>query len=488
MGDASGEPTILLPTLPVAGPQSEAVLFGFDRWAFPFQNEVLTHLSPGGEPRVVLDHGPEGAHDEVLLYYGTIVRIGETFHLWYNGNHGPMANNIGYERVNCCLCYAISSDGIHWEKPALDLVEYRGSTRNNIVALPEPALWSTAAVLHDPDDPRPDRRFKVAYEARIDGRLRFCVAFSPDGLRWTPSARNPVGPFLEMAGVTRHRGLYYVNGQAAFTAPGRPPVRRLVTFASADFEHWSPCGALGLDRGPAAIVPATEDSLHQFEEIHLGAALWNRGNVILGVYGQWHGHPSGERRLVTMDLGLALSHDALHFYEPVPGFRLVPAREQPNSPPMSVLPALMQGQGMENHGDQTLYWYSLWRGTEGSGLRLVTWPRDRLGMLQPFRPNDPQAISAPVQVLSGAARLSLNASGLGQHSQLRVELLDDGFRPLPGFSGSDAAVVAEDGFRIPVRWGGGDGLLPSSSLIRIAVRFVGIRPEDARLHAVYVAG
>jgi hypothetical protein len=263
-------------------------------------------------------------------------------------------------------------------------------------------------------------------------------------------------------------------------------VRRLATFASADFEHWSPCGAVGLDRGPSPILAATEDSLHQFEEIHLGAALWNRGNVLLGVYGQWHGHPSGDRRLVTMDLGLALSHDALHFYEPVPGFRLVPAREQPDSPAMTVLPALMQGQGMENHGDQTLYWYSLWRGTEGSGLRLVTWPRDRLGMLQPFRPYDPQTVSTPVRVLSGAARLSVNASGLGQHSQLRIELLDDGFRPLPGFSGGDAAVIAEDGFRSPVRWVGGDGALPVDGLVRIAVRFAGVRPEDACLHAVYV--
>jgi hypothetical protein len=486
MRDASAEPAILLPALPAAAAQSEAVLFGFDRWAFPFQNEVMTHLVPGKNPTVVLGHGPEGSHDEVLLYYGTVIRIGDVFHLWYNGNYGPPANNIGYERVYCCLCYATSRDGVCWEKPELGLVEFNGSKRNNIVDLPEPALWSTAAVLYDPDELREERRFKIAYEVRIDGRMRFCVAFSGDGLRWTPSAMNPVGPFLEMSGVAKHRGLYYVNGQATFTAHGRPPVRRLATFASADFEHWSPCAAVGLDRGPAAILPATEDALHQFEEIHLGAALWNRGNVLLGIYGQWHGHLSGDRRLVTMDLGLALSHDALQFYEPVPGFRIVPAREQPESPPMSVHPALMQGQGMENHGDHTLYWYSLWRGTEGSGVRLVTWPRDRFGMLQPFRPYDPQTVSTPVQVLSGAARLFVNASGLGQHSQLRIELLDEAFRPLPGFSGDDAAVITEEGFRTPVRWAGSDGALPANGPVRIAVRFAGIRPEDACLHALYV--
>ena len=31
------------------------------------------------------------------------------------------------------ICYAISKDGIHWEKPALGLVEFEGSKQNNIV-------------------------------------------------------------------------------------------------------------------------------------------------------------------------------------------------------------------------------------------------------------------------------------------------------------------------------------------------------------------
>jgi hypothetical protein len=476
---------ILLPALPCAAPLSEAVLFGFDDLAFPYQNHLQTHLTPGQNPRLVLDHGHEGAHDEVLLYYGTVLRIDDTFHMWYNANHGPLQNQIGYERVHCCIGYATSPDGVRWERPALGLVEFGGSRRNNIVDLPVADLWSTGAVLYDPEDPAPGRRFKMAFEARFSGQLRFCVAFSPDGLRWTPSPMNPVGPFLEMAGVTRFRGLYYVNGQAALTAHRPTITRRLVTFASADFEHWSPCGAVGLDRGPDVTGPSTGADAHQYEEVHLGAALWNRGNVLVGIYGQWHGHFSGDRRLVTMDLGLALSHDAIHFREPVPGFRLVPAREQPASP-RGVAPALMQGQGMENVGDQTLYWYSLWRGTEGSGVRLVTWPRDRLGMLKPFHASSPQAISGPIRVLEGEATLTMNASGLGERSALRVGLLDEGFRPLPGFGADDAEPIHADGFCRPLSWKGGERILPSHGPVRLDVRFEGHRPEDARLHAVYV--
>jgi hypothetical protein len=348
-----------------------------------------------------------------------------------------------------------------------------------MVDFPVPELWSTCAVLYDPEDRDESRRFKMAYETKGGGKDG--VAFSPDGLRW--KALEKVLPHVEMAGITKHRGIYYVNGQAG----GHRPIgaRRLVTFASTDFEHWSPCGAVGLERSPEVTGPSTADHAHQYEEVHLGAGLWNRGNVIIGIYGQWHGHFSGDRRCLTMDLGLALSYDAIHYHEPIPGFRFIPAREQPGSP-RDVGPALMQGQGMENFGDQTLYWYSLWRGTEGSGVRLVTWPRDRLGMLKPFSASNPQVISCPIQVLEGQGKVYINASGLGEYSQLRIGLMDEGFCSIAGYNGEDAAVIAEDGFHIPVRWKNGDSLLPSHGLIRINIHFAGIRPEDCRFHALYI--
>ena len=481
MQEEKNSARLLLPTLPNAEPLTEIVLFAFDDRAFPFQTQVQTHLFPGRNPRLVLSHGPEGSHDEVLLYYGTVICIGDTFHMWYNGNYGPTTvKHICYERVNCCICYATSKDGVNWEKPELGLVEFTGSKKNNIVDLPGAAdLWSTCAVLYEPEDPDPNRRFKMAYETKSSGGEN--VAFSPDGLRW--KILEKVLPSIEMTGITKHRGIYYVNGQSG----GHRPIgaRRLVTFASADFEHWSPCGALGLERSQDVTGPSTEADAHQYEEVHLGAGLWNRGNVIVGIYGQWHGHFSGDRRRLTMDLGLALSYDAIHFHEPIPGFRFIPAREQPGSP-WAIGPALMQGQGMENFGDQTLYWYSLWRGTGGSGIRLVTWPRDRLGMLKPFSPSTPQTISCPIQMLEGQGKVYVNASGLGEYSQLRIGLMDEGFRPVAGYSGEDAAIIAEDGLRTPVWWKDGDSLLPSHGLVRLGIHFAGIRPEDCRLHAIYI--
>ena len=82
--------------------------------------------------------------------------------------------------------------------------------------------------------------------------------------------------------------------------------------------------------------------------------------------------------------------------------------------------------------------------------------------------------------------MHVNAGGLGKNSQLRISLLDEGFRPISGYSGNDAAVVSESGFRVPVKWKGGDSLLPSQGSARFQIDFEGTRPEDCALYAVYV--
>ena len=454
-------------------PLPEVVLFAFDDVAFPFQHHLQKHLSPPKSQQMALEPGAAGSHDEVVLYYGTVLHIDNTFHAWYFGSSG---RQFGHSKSSNVLCYATSPDGLHWHKPELGLVEFNHSKRNNIVHLPTPGLRPAAALLYEPDDS--ERPYKLAYEASVDGEDRFCVAFSRDGLQWQPFDGNPVGSFFEMAGVTRFRGLYYVVGQGALTAHRPARIRHLTVFASQDFEHWSPCGAVGLDRSPDITGPSVEAQWNHIEEVHLGAGLWNRGNVIIGIYGQWHGHPSGDRRFVTMDLGLAISHDAIHYTEPIPGFAIIPAREQPRSP-ANEFPALMQGQGMHNVGDETVYWYSLWRGADGSGLRLATWARDRLGKLKPFHPDEARAITCPLRI-EGQARVYANVSGLGEHSQLRIMALDEGFRPLTGYT----CAVTENGFRVPVVLEEDRRL--ADTTIRLDIQFSGVRPEDCELHALYV--
>jgi hypothetical protein len=473
----------------------EAVLFAFDEMALPFRLNLVTRLVGGKNrrrPEIVLHKGSSVEHDESLHYYGTTIKVGDEFRMYYNGRIGvnsALANMEGFEGR---LCQAISKDGIHWEKPKLGLVEFNGSKENNIVSLPgEPDIMA-GVVLYEPEDPDPARRFKLVYESgRDDRHARMCVAFSQDGLNWVQSPNNPVGPRLEMAGCVNFNGCYYVNGQG----PGQAGLqRKLHTYASYDFEKWSPASVLGLRRSPILEGPSTDDVTRTGEEVHLGASLHNRGNVILGIYGQWHGHPTGDRRWVTIDLGLLISHDGMHFHEPIRDYKFIVGREEPEST-NGWGPALMQGQGMYDMGDETYYWYSLWR--HDGQVRLTTWERDRFGYVTPYPPNPvdfrdySQLVTCPLQSLDGNAQAFLNVAGLGEYAGLRVEALDEKFNPVKGFSGDEAAILRESGLRVPVKWPGGDALPNPGGPVRLSFTWgpIGpgcIRPEDIRLYAVYL--
>ena len=84
------------------------------------------------------------------------------------------------------LAYAESPDGVHWTKPDLGVVEFAGSTANNLVM---PIAHGTGVCL-DVDDPDPRRRYKML--TRIDwgpDNHVLGVAFSADGIRWSEPHR-----------------------------------------------------------------------------------------------------------------------------------------------------------------------------------------------------------------------------------------------------------------------------------------------------------
>jgi hypothetical protein len=82
------------------------------------------------------------------------------------------------------VCYAESRDGIVWEKPALGIVEFDGSTANNLVLRQSPG----AGIMHDPRDPDPARRYKLLMQK---GFMTNGTATSPDGLHWSAVQARP---------------------------------------------------------------------------------------------------------------------------------------------------------------------------------------------------------------------------------------------------------------------------------------------------------
>jgi hypothetical protein len=483
-----------------ASPRSdEVVLFPFDSASVPFRSCLqlkLIEATKLGYP--VLECGQPGTPDCVTVrYYGTVIRIGEQLRLWYLG--------IGDQDNLMRICYAVSQDGINWQKPALGLARYHDRTDNNLVSLPYEQSIMAFVILHEPDGPDRARRFKMTYQ---DSTGAVHVAFSEDGLTWTNSGRNPViMPLLELGGLIKFNGCYYVNGHG-----GGFRRRSLVTHASYDFENWTQAVAMGFRRDSFPPRPLIY-GFNTGEQVHLGATVWNRGNVILGFYGMWHGAPvkNDDRRFVNMDIGLIVSTDAIHYREPIPDFKIIPCREERDKrvatpwiqETYSSSPDLMQGQGFEHVGDKTCVWYSGWiRGM----IRLATWQRDRFGYFVASRePTEGQRpgyiysvssgdlpfhshfISCPIQLDKPGRRVFVNADGLSEQGHVTVEILDEQFRKLPHFSGDECQPLTAGGFRQAVTWRNRQQLDHFTDPIRVRVNYGGPQMHDPRIYAVYIA-
>jgi len=124
-------------------------------------------------------------------------------------------------------------------------------------------------VLHEPDDSNPNA-FQMVYEVSPSD----VHAASPDGLRWKDSPDNPIIKHnnVEPGGLTKFNGCYYMTGQG-----GSLGTNALWSLSVVGFYDWSDAVALGLRRD---VPPHREAAgMHAGEQVHLGAALWNRGNV-----------------------------------------------------------------------------------------------------------------------------------------------------------------------------------------------------------------
>ena len=137
-----------------------------------------------GNPVLRKDRPWEGTPTRSGPYlYGTVMWDGGRLRMWYH------CYAQGY--VNC---YAESTDGITWTKPSLGLIEYGGSTDNNLFlagseTVEAPDVFRGGGRCHNPSvikrpwEDDAEKRYALFCYAQEYRHAR--VAFSPDGLRWT---------------------------------------------------------------------------------------------------------------------------------------------------------------------------------------------------------------------------------------------------------------------------------------------------------------
>lgn len=153
---------------------------------FLFPMHSISPLEVGTKAQLFIDHrfietsenitlkmkGPALPDEDVLTFrnpweegqgfVGTVIEEEGIYKFWYENQAWDAKNK---RSVGLFQCYATSRDGIHWEKPSLGIVEYEGSTENNIVM----AGVSGGTVFIDPVA-RPEERYKYVGFARADPR------------------------------------------------------------------------------------------------------------------------------------------------------------------------------------------------------------------------------------------------------------------------------------------------------------------------------
>lgn len=446
-----------------------------------------------GNPILRADRPWEGY---LVLQPGTVIfdHADRRFRMWYNTQPARERPDIpGY------VCYAVSDDGVRWRKPELGLVEHSGSTANNIVLAH--AKW-TVCVLHDPEDPAPERRYKMVYWGEPpDGARGIYAAFSADGVAWLPHGRNPVVPAVWATGDTFSAmrdpasGRYWLYHKTPLE-----PIRTVSRMVSDDFVHW---------RGSRRVL--APDALDPPDTQFYGLSAFPHAGQYLGFL--WVYHTDAQ----TVDVQLVSSRDGLRWERTAgrrPFLPLLP--ESRSAGEKFDRRMIYPSSAPVEHDGRLLIYYS------GFGVPHNAFAEDhdgRIGLahLSPDGFCSLQA-TAPGSVLTtpftlGGTRLTVRARIHGPGSStgpaepvwaeafagcesgrgsIAVEVQDAGGGPIPGYAAAEceglthdpAADAADGGLDLPVRWRA-RGDLTELSGRTVRLRFV---LRHARLYSWCIRG
>ena len=393
-------------------------------------------------------------------------------------------------------CYAESTDGIHWERPDLGLVEFRGDRRNNIIPRSGGGMLCPAL---NPKGPASERFIAIEESGR-----QLYVSVSPDGLRWT---RKPQ-PCLPFCADTSNQLIYDPETGKYVALLRGCPGRRTTVRCEVDsldqapwpFEdHGHEADNTGTryitDELPTALdVDADDPALHGLDINHISASRYGPG-AWLGFPGLFrHYPPAGLARTGrekhrffaqgndgTWETQLAVSRDGRHWTRPDRSAYLSP--ELYGGPEGGINSLCI---GMIRHGDEITQYgfgqrvtHGIFEPGEQQGVGAIyrfVQPRDRF-IAMAAGPRGGRFLTHPFAWPGGDLSLNIDCGGLGEAS---VELRDAEGNPLPGFTHADCDRIDLNHLAHAMMWRDRSTLaLPSGQIVRLDMRL-----QSARLFAL----
>jgi hypothetical protein len=394
--------------------------------------------------------------------------------------------------------YAVSKDGLVWEKPSLGLMEFKGSKQNNLIPWASQMRNGSTNVLYDLHDSDPARRYKSAFDSYLpkdtwrEGGLY--VSFSPDGLHWHDYSGNPVLTRKQIDDAQPLLG--WDERSRKYVGFFRPPftVRTIGRSESSDFIHWTDPAKQVVLRPDSQDPKGTEFyyiSVLAYEDMYIGLLWiyhndppwpWPKGTVITDA------QLSGDQQL--MDTQLAVSRDGVK-WERVADRKvflpLGPVGAWDDSMLFPTTPLVVGDEIWIYYGGSNMKhtYESLAKVGKKTGGRLWT---ESVGLaklrLDGFISVDAgekegTLVTNPVSFSGDKLWLNLNAS----RGSILVEILDDKLHPIPGFTRADALLLRTNSLRQQVTWRSRSSLLSLSGRpIRLKFHL-----QNAELYSFWVS-
>lgn len=334
------------------------------------------------------------------------------------------------------LLYAISTDGVRWEKPTLGIIDFDGSTANNLVMRRATHGLHAGGVLKDTRDPDPARRYKFIHRNADAGRMATC--FSADGLHWSQ-------PLLwkeyDAVGDCHNNAIWSpeLERYICITRGWSAGIRTVLRSESADFVHWSK---------PVEIMRGA-DAHDQIYSMPIG----RYGDLTIGLPSVFHKGDEAAANWDTVDTELAISIDSVNWRRICPGEALIPrgAGEYPDGAHdcgcvYAAAPFVHDGSILIYYGGSNGR-HNNWR--EGS-LNLATLEIDRFAGYAPASANDPAILETnPLKLTSPRLRLNAEVEPSGS---IRAAILDEYGGALRGFGLDDCGPLKSGGANCDLHW------------------------------------